>query len=57
MEQPSDYEKGAGNKVCLFKKSIYGLKQASRAWNQKIHDVLIEIGYKQSKCESCVCVK
>jgi hypothetical protein len=57
MEQPSGHEKGDGNKVCLLKKSIYGLKQASRAWNQKIHDVLIEIGYKQSKCEPCVYVK
>lgn len=55
MEQPESFVKqGQSNKVCLLKKAIYGLKQASRVWNKKLHNVLIEIGYKRSNYESCV---
>ncbi|GJQ68503.1 hypothetical protein Trydic_g17076 [Trypoxylus dichotomus] len=42
------------NKVCRLKKAIYGLKQASRAWNQKLHKVLIETGLKCGKTDPCV---
>jgi hypothetical protein len=45
MEQPEHYVSG-GNKVCLLRKAIYGLKQASKAWYDKIHSVLISLGFK-----------
>lgn len=45
------------NKVCLLKKAIYGLKQASRVWNKKVESILLKAGYKQSKFESCVYIK
>jgi hypothetical protein len=46
MEQPEGFiTPGQESKVCLLKKAIYGLKQASRAWNVQFHRVLIELGF------------
>ena len=46
MEQPEGFvEKGRENHVCLLKKAIYGLKQASRTWNIKIHNTLVEFSF------------
>jgi hypothetical protein len=57
MEQPIGFCDKYPNKVCLLKKSIYGLKQASRMWNCKIHSLLCEHNFIQSKCEPCVYIK
>lgn len=37
------------NKVYKLRKAVYGLKQSSRAWNEKVDEVLSIIGYKKSK--------
>jgi hypothetical protein len=47
MEQPEGFAKrGQENQVCKLKKAIYGLKQASRTWNEKLHITLLEQGFK-----------
>ena len=46
MEQPQHFIiPRQENKVCCLKKAIYDLKQASRAWNQQFHGVLIELSF------------
>jgi hypothetical protein len=46
MEQPQGFiDPDHPNKVCLLKKAIYGLKQASRAWNLQFHGVLVDLGF------------
>ena len=46
MEQPQGFIiPGQEHKVCRLKKAIYGLKQASRAWNQQFHGVLTKLGF------------
>ena len=32
--------------VCKLKKSLYGLKQSARCWNQTLHNFLVTNGYR-----------
>lgn len=40
--------------VCRLIKSIYGLKQAAKVWNEKLHGELIKMGFKQSTADLCL---
>ncbi|SGY12315.1 BQ5605_C011g06463 [Microbotryum silenes-dioicae] len=41
--------------VCLkLHRSIYGLKQAGRVWNETIHKTLVNLGYNRLRSEECV---
>ncbi|GJV31264.1 retrotransposon protein, putative, ty1-copia subclass [Tanacetum coccineum] len=43
--------------VCKLKRSIYGLKQASRQWNKRFDDEIKKFGFTQNPDEPCVYLK
>ncbi|KAK9057022.1 hypothetical protein SSX86_024388 [Deinandra increscens subsp. villosa] len=51
MKLPQGFKNKGDSKVCKLKKSIYGLKQASRNWYHKFTKALLNLGYKQSKAD------
>ena len=58
MDQPEGYVKvGDENKVCLLKRSLYGLKQSPRQWNRKIDEQMVKIGFLRSKFDDCIYIK
>ncbi|KAL0379086.1 UNVERIFIED_CONTAM: Retrovirus-related Pol polyprotein from transposon RE1 [Sesamum radiatum] len=44
-------------KVCKLKRSLYGLKQASRQWNLELTAKLISSGFTQSHHDHCLFIK
>ena len=42
------------NMVCKLTKSIYGLKQASRQWYNKFHQVILSFGFEMNLVDDCV---
>jgi hypothetical protein len=58
MRQPDGYvNKELPNHVCKLKKSIYGLKQSARCWNNAIDTFLKSSGYKQMESDPCLYMK
>lgn len=53
MEQPVGFGDGT-NRVCKLKRSLYGLKQSSRCWNEKFSMFIKLFGFKQCKADPCV---
>lgn len=56
MEQPEGFQQHGPEYVCRLRKSIYGLKQAARQWNKKLHDTLQDMGFKRIESDRSVYV-
>ena len=58
MMQPEGFvANDSGTLVCRLKKSIYGLKQASRQWYLKFHNVVASYGFVENKVDQCIYCK
>lgn len=58
MVQPKGFiERGLEDKVCLLKKSSYGLKQSPTQWYLKFDKFMISNRFYRSQYDSCVYYK
>jgi hypothetical protein len=57
MEQPQGFvHQGGEHLVCKLHKSLYGLKQSLRAWNQKLDTILKSVEFMKSEANPSVYV-
>lgn len=57
MRQPPGVEDTPG-KVCRLRRALYGLKQSSRVWNDKLNDVLVNrLKFARSSMDQCIYYK
>ena len=55
MKQPEGFSFSEGEHlVCKFKKSIYGLKQASHQWYLKFHEVITSFDFEENIMDQCI---
>lgn len=55
MEQPPGYVlSGQEHKVLRLHKALYGLHQAPCAWNQKLDEKLVVLGFKKCPSEHAI---
>ena len=55
LQQPEGFLNQTNeNKVYHLKKAIYGLKQGSRVWNQKLDSVFKKLNLQKSKYDACI---
>ena len=55
MKQPEGFSSREGEHlVCKLKKSIYGLKQASRQWYYKFHGVITSFSFIENPMDQCI---
>jgi len=58
MDQPEGFLTTRNeNLVCKLKKSIYGLKQASRQWYLKFNDTIMSYGFVENVVDRCIYMK
>ena len=55
MKQPEGFPSSDGEQlVCKLKKSIYGLKQASRQWYLKFHNIVSSFVFVENVMDQCI---
>ena len=57
MTQPQGYEVGHGNLVCKLNKALYSLKQAPRAWYNKLTTALHSLGFHSTKSDTSLLIR
>ena len=57
VEQPPGFVTGGRANVCRLRKSLYGLRQASRTWHKKLHEQLVAMGFKESDADPSLYVR
>lgn len=57
MSQPPGFHQGSVNTVCRLKKSLYGLRQAPRAWFDKLSSTLHNFGFVTAKSDPSLFIK
>ncbi|KAL4303976.1 hypothetical protein GQ457_10G014420 [Hibiscus cannabinus] len=57
MKPPPGFSSDDSPLVCRLRKSLYGLKQASRQWNQRLTDALLQQGFKQAASDNSLFTK
>lgn len=57
MSIPEGFQNVSSQKVLKLKRAIYGLKQSSLVWYQKVKDCLCNLGFTMSKYEPCLFIK
>lgn len=53
MEQPKGFDDGT-NRVCLLKRSLYGLKQSPRCWNSRFTSFMKKCKLQTSTADPCL---
>jgi len=55
MDQPEGFSvDGKDQMLCKLKKSIYGLKPASRQWYFKFNDTITFFGFEENVVDRCI---
>ncbi|KAF5459135.1 hypothetical protein F2P56_023115 [Juglans regia] len=57
MQLPPEYSSSIDPSVYKLKKSLYGLKQASRQWLSKLSSSLLQFGFTQGKSDSSLFIR
>lgn len=57
MKQPQGFERQNSSLVCKLNRSLYGLKQALRAWFDRLSQLLLSFGFQFSHCDKSLFIK
>lgn len=57
LSQPDGFHSGGINTVCRLRKSIYGLRQAPRAWFNTLTSTLCSFGFTQARSDASLFIR